>query len=142
MPQLETHTFATQIFWLIVTFVPLYLLLWKVALPRIADILESRQNRIDHDLARADTLKVEAEEVMASYREEQAKARAEATAQGKEPFDIEALAKVYGFSSEYEAKNYRKYAEDFEYQYYVTWASRVKTIAEFAALREELDMWD
>ena len=79
MPQLEQYqTFISQIFWLIVTFVPLYFVLWKVALPRISATLENRQQRIDNDLARAQELAEEAEGVLAAYEDELAKARARA----------------------------------------------------------------
>jgi F-type H+-transporting ATPase subunit b len=79
MPQLEQYeTFASQIFWLIVTFVPLYLVLWKVALPRISATLENRQQRIENDLARAQELTSEAEGVLAAYEEELTAARARA----------------------------------------------------------------
>ena len=38
MPQLHAHTFPSQIFWLVVSFVLLYLLMRAVALPRIEKI--------------------------------------------------------------------------------------------------------
>ena len=60
MPQLDSSTYVGQIFWLLLTFVPLYLILWKVALPRIASVLEQRQEKIEDDLVRAEKLKVEA----------------------------------------------------------------------------------
>ena len=79
MPQLEQYqTFVSQIFWLLVTFVPLYFVLWKVALPRISATLENRQQRIENDLARAQELTSEAEDVLAAYEEELARARARA----------------------------------------------------------------
>ena len=78
MPQLEVTTYPSQIFWLVVTFVALFLLLWRVALPRISEILENRQRRIDQDLERAASLRDEAERVIAAYEEELAKARARA----------------------------------------------------------------
>lgn len=79
MPQLEQFdTFLSQLFWLVVTFVPLYLILWRVALPRISATLEDRQQRIDSDLARADELAEQAEEVMTAYEGQLAKARANA----------------------------------------------------------------
>ena len=60
MPQLDPSTFATQLVWLIITFLILYLILWKSALPRIASILQDRQERIDNDLEKAEKLKKEA----------------------------------------------------------------------------------
>ena len=79
MPQLEQiDTFASQIFWLIVTFAVLYYLMSKVVLPRIADILAEREDRVAQDLARAQTLKLQAEQIMAEYEDALAEARSEA----------------------------------------------------------------
>jgi len=79
MPQLEQiDTFISQLFWLLVTFVPLYLILWKIALPRISATLESRQQRIDNDLSRADDLAEQAEEVLSAYEARLAEARSKA----------------------------------------------------------------
>ena len=70
-----------------------------------------------------------------------AKARKAAAERGKEPFDLEALAKIYAFSGPYEAEHYRRYAGEYEHEYYVTWPN-VMTIAEFARLKTRLDAWD
>ena len=78
MPQLDAHSFASQIFWLVVTFVPLYLILWKVALPRVVSTLEGRQSHIDHDLERASSLKEEADQAIAAYQAALAEARSSA----------------------------------------------------------------
>jgi len=67
MPQLDPSLFPTQLFWLLATFLALFLIAWKVALPRITEVLNSRQNRIDGDLEKARALKEEAEEVIAAY---------------------------------------------------------------------------
>ena len=80
MPQLDPSLFATQLFWLFITFLALFLIAWKVALPRITEVREARQNRIDGDLEKAEALKSEAEEVSAAYE----KALAEATAQAQQ----------------------------------------------------------
>ena len=50
MPQLDPTFYTTQLFWLIVIFTLLFLVVWKVALPRIANIREARRTRIDADL--------------------------------------------------------------------------------------------
>ena len=78
MPQLDPSLFATQLFWLFVSFLVLFLIAWKAALPRIADVLNARQNRIDGDLERAQALKSEAEDVLAAYERALADASAEA----------------------------------------------------------------
>ena len=66
MPQLDPSTFATQLFWLFLTFTALFLIAWKVALPRMTEVLNTRQERIEGDLEKAETLKAEAEEVLAA----------------------------------------------------------------------------
>ena len=81
MPQLEQiDTYLSQVVWLVLTFGILYLVLWRSALPRISQILVTRQERIDGDLRKAAELKSEAETVLAAYEEAAAKARAEAQA--------------------------------------------------------------
>ncbi len=78
MPQLDPSTFAPQLFWLLVTFVVLYLVMWKVALPRIADLLQERQERIDDDLERAQKLRDDAETVLVAYEKTMADGRSRA----------------------------------------------------------------
>lgn len=78
MPQMDITWFASQIFWLTVTFVFLYVVLARFILPRIHDILESRKDRIDHDLSRASQMKEEAEEIRTAYDKALADARTKA----------------------------------------------------------------
>src|SRR3546814_6583460 len=67
MPQFDPSTYPTQPFWLLLTFVPLYLVVWRVALPRITDVRQSRQGKIEADLEKAPALQGEAEMVLAAY---------------------------------------------------------------------------
>lgn len=78
MPQLDFSTFAPQIVWLVITFVALYFLMSKVALPRISVVLENRRDRIANDLDEAQRLRAETEEVIQVYEAELAEARAKA----------------------------------------------------------------
>lgn len=78
MPQLDFATFPSQLFWLAVTFIILYVLLRALALPRIETAIETRRHRLDDDLARAAALKAEAEAVIAAYQNALAEARADA----------------------------------------------------------------
>ena len=78
MPQLNPDWFASQIFWLIIAFVVLYYLLSRKALPRVAEILEARQDRIAADLDQAQRLRREAEEALEKYQTAMARAHDEA----------------------------------------------------------------
>jgi F-type H+-transporting ATPase subunit b len=56
-PPFDKSTFPSQLFWLSVTFVLLYVLMARVALPRIASIFVERRKHIDDHLAQAQRLK-------------------------------------------------------------------------------------
>ena len=78
MPQLDISAFSPQIIWLIITFLLLYVLMAKVALPRIGNILEQRQARIDDNLDMAQSLKNESNIDAESYDHTIAEAREQA----------------------------------------------------------------
>lgn len=78
MPQLDPSTYASQLFWLVVSFVGLYLLMWRVVLPRIAGLMQERQDRIDDDLQRAEALKNDAQQVLETYEKAIAEGREKA----------------------------------------------------------------
>jgi len=78
MPQLDFSTWANQIFWLTVTLVVIYLVLSRVALPRIAAVLAERQGTITNDIATAEDLKQKAVEAEEAYNKALADARTEA----------------------------------------------------------------
>ncbi len=80
LPQLDFTSFPSQIFWLAVTFIVLFQLMNKVALPRISSVLEERADAIADDLDRAEDFRRQAAEAEASY--DQALADARAKAQG------------------------------------------------------------
>ncbi len=80
MPQLDGYWFASQVFWLAITFILFLLICWKVALPKIGQVLDDRRQRIEGDLEEARGLRDEAEKVLAEYEEAVAAARAEAQA--------------------------------------------------------------
>lgn len=87
MPQFaQIDTFASQIFWLLVTFSILYILMSRVVLPRIAETLTNRHNKINDDLEKADELKAKAEQVQAAYEASLAKATEEARAAHRDAY--------------------------------------------------------
>lgn len=79
LPQLDIGTFPTQVFWLFITFIVLYIAMTKIAIPRIEYVLEERHSKLAEDLDKAGKLKADAEEVQANY--EKALADARGTAQ-------------------------------------------------------------
>lgn len=79
MPQLNASTYASQILWLIVAFSVLYYFLKAKALPRVADILEARQERISNDLDKAASLRAEAEAAYEEYEKVVADAQGRAS---------------------------------------------------------------
>ena len=92
MPQLDPSSLPSQLFWLAITFYILYRLMADRVLPRIAEVLEERSERISNDLEQAEALKKSAEEVIKAYEDELAKARTNAQA---------AIAKVQREVSDY-----------------------------------------
>lgn len=80
MPQIDPSGFASQLFWLAITFIALYMLISKSALPRIHEVLEKRRHRIAQDLDRAEALAKEADEAKTSYEKLLADAKADANA--------------------------------------------------------------
>ncbi len=78
MPQFDPTFFPSQIFWLAVTFVVLYLIIARFAIPRVGEILEQRARLIQDDLDRAQALKASSDAALATYEKAMADARAQA----------------------------------------------------------------
>ena len=79
-PPFQKDTFASQLFWLALCFVALYVLMSKVALPRVGSILQARRDKIAGDLAEAQRFKEESEAAMAAYEKALTDARNRAQA--------------------------------------------------------------
>ena len=67
MPQLNTEFWGAQVFWLILTFSILYLIVWKIFLPKITYSIENRKSKIVSDLNEAQKLKENAEKKLIEY---------------------------------------------------------------------------
>ena len=79
MPQLNPEFFVSQLFWLVVTFSFLLVFLWRVSLPRIGNILEKRERKINEDLTAAKELQSEAENIQDKIEQQLKQARSDAS---------------------------------------------------------------
>ena len=75
MPQLNPEFFISQLFWLFVFFSFLFIFLWRISLPRIATVLEKRQNLINDNLAVAKELQEKAQSIEKDINSEISKAK-------------------------------------------------------------------
>lgn len=90
-PPMDTTTYPSQIFWLVVFFGLLYLLMSRVALPRMEKVLQRRHGAIEADLSKASALKNETEAAIAAYEKSLADAKA-----GAQSIAAETRARIGG----------------------------------------------
>jgi F-type H+-transporting ATPase subunit b len=86
-PPFQKDTFASQLVSLLIAFVALYLIVSRIALPRVGSLLDARQNAIEGDLAAAQKLKDESDAALKAYESELAAARSRAQAISNETRD-------------------------------------------------------
>ena len=83
-PPFQKDTFASQLVSLLIAFVALYLIVSRIALPRVGSLLDERQGKIDGDLGEAQKLKDASDAALKAYQNELAAARSRAQAIGVE----------------------------------------------------------
>ena len=83
-PPFRSETFPSQIVSLLIAFVALYVIVSRLALPKVGGVIDARQKAIDMDLLDAQRLKDESEAAIKAYESELATARASAQAIGAE----------------------------------------------------------
>lgn len=83
-PPFQGETFPSQFFWLVLCFVALYVLMSRVALPRLGGVIAARNAKIEGDLEAANRLRNESEAAQANYEKSLADARAKAQALASE----------------------------------------------------------
>lgn len=115
-PPFQSQTFASQLVWLAIAFVLLYVLMAKLALPRVGAIIEGRRKHIEDDISEAGQLKTKSDEAAAAYEKALADARGRAQAIANDTRERQAA----------EAEIRRKALED---QLNVRLADAEKTIA-------------
>ena len=67
MPQLDFSVFPSQLFWLSVTFFAMLFVMSKIIIPRIAEMINLRREKIDDDLEKSAEIKEKAEEALERY---------------------------------------------------------------------------
>jgi F-type H+-transporting ATPase subunit b len=77
-PPFKTESFPSQLFWLAVCFAVLFVVVWRIAAPRIGAAIAARKDRIEGDLATAARHKNEAEAALAAYHSALAEAKGRA----------------------------------------------------------------
>lgn len=83
-PPFASETYASQLIWFGIAFALLYYVMSRIALPRVAAVMENRSARISADLAEAERLRAESEAAGAAYEKSLADARAKAKAIAQE----------------------------------------------------------
>ena len=91
-PPFNPHTFASQLVWLAIAFVVLYVLMSRLALPRIGKIIDDRDATIKGDITEAGKLKAQSDEAVAAYEKALADARGRAQAIANETREKQAAA--------------------------------------------------
>jgi F-type H+-transporting ATPase subunit b len=99
MPQLDVHSFAPQLVWLGIAFLALYLVMSRMAVPRIADTLAKRQAKIQGDLDAAEKANEETRDLVAAYEKRLADTREEARKLMRERSDADSAAAAARFSA-------------------------------------------
>jgi len=79
-PPFDPDTFPSQLVSLAVAFVALYLIVSRIALPRVGGVIEARKKAIEGDLAQAQKLKDQSEAALKAYESDIAAARTRAQA--------------------------------------------------------------
>ena len=108
-PPFESQHYPSQLFWLALTFILLYVLMSRVALPRIGSILADRSKRIADDLAAAQRFKEQSEAADAAYQKSLADARARAQGIANETREQQA-AEANAVNKKLEAQLHEKLA--------------------------------
>ena len=119
MPQLNPEFWASQTFWLILIFSTLYLIIWKIFLPKITYSIENRKFRIVNNLDEAQKLKENAEKKLKEYDEIIKKSKNEAKkiiedSKKKLNRDIENKKQKFNIEIEEELKSVEKETKDLK----------------------------
>ena len=97
LPQFEGQWWAGEIFWFSLIFLVVFILMWKVFVPRVGGAIDDREDRIAGDISNARALKEQAESQAAAAEADMAQARARSqreTAEAKARIQAEAAKRA------------------------------------------------
>ena len=86
-PPFNKETFASQLVWFAIFFIALYVIIARLAIPRIGGIVEARRGRIEGDIAEANRLKDQSDAALKAYEKSLADARGRAQTLANETRD-------------------------------------------------------
>lgn len=130
-PPLDPTTLQPQLVWLTLTFVGLYFLLKRFAIPRIGGVIEERRDRIQRDVDGAERLKSEVDDAVRAYEKALGDARANASNIARDTRD-RLSAEVERERSAIEAETGKKLA-DAEARIAETKRKALSSVSEIAA---------
>lgn len=133
MPQLDTATFSSQLFWLGVCFVALYLILAYVLMPRITEILENRDSIREKNINMASAYREEAEGLLREYESLLAQTRQEA----HEKYQEVVAATAFGIA-EKKKKMFEKFQERLHVAEQDLYRARVEASSEMQTVVQEI----
>jgi F-type H+-transporting ATPase subunit b len=84
LPQLDVGSFAGQLFWLALSLLFMFVVVWRVAAPKIGGVIAARAGRIKGDIDSAAEAKRKSEDALAAYEKALADARSRALKIGEE----------------------------------------------------------
>jgi F-type H+-transporting ATPase subunit b len=109
-PPLDPGTFASQLFWLALSFGLLYVVLKRFALPKVGAAIEERRRHIERDLETAEKIKAQTQLALSRYELALTEARAKASAIAKDLRD-KLAAEAEAERAKHDALISRKLAE-------------------------------
>ena len=78
MPQLEITTYPSQIFWLVVSLLTLYLIMSRIIIPRISSVIKNRESQIKNNIHISEQMYKDTEIINNEYEEIKKKIEEEA----------------------------------------------------------------
>ena len=71
MPQLDPTWYASQAFWMLLTFCAMFLMIWRFVMPSMQATVDARRSKIENDIRETERLKEEAARLLKELDEAQ-----------------------------------------------------------------------